>query len=126
MPGWPYNEDAENYGFADQSLVNDKLDFWPLIWTGHQSKITDMQKVDGDLSFTATLTTPPNNPVLHLFRSDEICGFTVAKVLDLMDRWGLPHVSRGGAYDFVPKYGGSKGADPTTQWGLPLKIVKHA
>jgi len=126
MQGWPYNEDgAEWTGGTHQSLIDDLLDFFPLVWTGHYSKIADMQKVDGDLSFTATLTTPPANPVLHLFRSDEICGFTQAKVMDLMDRWGLPHVSRGGRYDFIPKYEGSKRADPTTQWGMPLKIVQH-
>jgi len=130
LQGWPYNDDGNEYFIGStsthQSLIDDLLDFFPLVWTGHYSKISDMQKVDGDLSFTATLTTPPATPVLHLFRSDEICGFTQAKVLDLMDRWGLPHKSRGGSYDFIPKYSGSKRADPTTQWGMPLKIVKAA
>jgi hypothetical protein len=124
MAGWPYAMDASLS--TSQSLVNDALDFWPLVWPSAYDKISDMQKVDGDLSFTATLGTPPSGPVLHLFRSDEVCGWTPGKVLDLMDRMGLPHVSRGGAYDFGPKYAGAKKADDSTQWGMPIKIFKAA
>jgi len=122
MAGWPFAMDPA-LTVGQQSLVNDALDFWPLVWTGHYDKISDMQKVDGDLSFTVTLTTP-GSVVLNLFRTDEVCGFTAAKVMDLMDRMGLPHVARGGAFNFVPKYAGGVRADDTTQWGLPLKIVR--
>jgi hypothetical protein len=125
MQGWPFCEDGTLTNAA-QSYINDQLDFFPLVWLGKGAKISDMQKVDGDLSFTASLGTPPSQNILHLFRSLEICGFTAAKVLDLMDRMGLPHKSRGGQYDYVPKYAGSKRADDTTQWGMPLKIVKAA
>ena len=125
MAGWPYAQNP-NVTNVSQSLINDGLNFWPLIWPGRFGKIADMQKVDGDLSFTASLTTPPANAILHLFRSDEVCGFTAAKVMDLMERMGLPHKSRGGAYDYIPKYESSKRADDTTQWGMPLKIVKAA
>jgi hypothetical protein len=41
-----------------------------------------------------------------------------------MRRMGLIHVSEGGNFDYVPKYSGAKRADPTTTWGMPLKIVK--
>ena len=105
------------------SLVGDPLDFWPLVWPGRFEKIADMQKVNGDLSFTATLTTPPGNAVLHLFRTDEVCGFTPDKVHDLMERMGLPHAQKGGAFEVVPKFAGAKKADLTTTFGMPLKIV---
>lgn len=104
-----------------QTYIADTLDFWPMIWPGHQAKISDMQKVDGDLSFTSTQASPTN--VLNLFRTDEVCGFSTAKVLDLMDRMGLVHKSRGGRYDFIPKYADPKRADDTTTWGMPLKII---
>lgn len=129
---WPFLRDsaailASNGTIATaQSLITDFLDFFPLVWPDKSegTKISDMQKVDGDLSLTATFGgTQPGN-VLNLFRTEEICGFTFAKVCDLMERMGLPHVSRGGAYDFVPKYAGAKRADDTTQWGMPLKIVQ--
>jgi hypothetical protein len=125
MAGWPYAMDPA-ISPATVSLINDALDFWPLVWPGKYDKISDMQKVDGDLSFTATLGTPPGGPVLHLFRTDEVCGWTPAKVLDLMDRMGLPHVSRGGQYDFGPKYAGAKKADDSTQWGMPIKVFRAA
>jgi len=122
---WPFvMAPSLTLGSANQSLISDIADFFPLIWPGHYDKISDFQKVNGDLSFTASLTTPPGSSILHLFRSDEVCGFTMAKVMDLMERMGLPHVARGGAYDVVPKYAGSKKADPTTYWGFPLKIVR--
>jgi hypothetical protein len=124
LAGWPFCQDpilTQNV----QSYVTDALDFWPLVWPTLYDKIADMQKVDGDLSFTVTLATPPD-PVLNLFRTDEVCGYTPAKVLDLMERMGMPHVSRGGVYDYVPKYAGAKKADDTTQWGMPLKIVRAA
>lgn len=106
-----------------QSLVCDLLDFWPLIWPQPGDKISDFQKVNGDLSLQLNWTTPPGN-ILNLFRTDEVCGFTPDKVKDLMDRMGMPHVDRGGTYDFVPKYAGAKRADATTIWGFPLKIIR--
>lgn len=122
---WPFvMAPSLSTGSTFQSLISDIADFFPLIWPGFNDKISDFQKVNGDLSFTATLTTPPGSNILHLFRTDEVCGFTMAKVMDLMDRMGLSHVQRGGAYDVVPKYAGAKRADPTTFWGFPLKIVK--
>jgi len=129
LADWPYAMDqvlvaADYYNGTTRSLVNDALDFWPLVWPGHYDKISDMQKVNGDLSFTVTYGgTPPGN-VLNLFRTDEICGFTPQKVYDIMARMGLPHVDQGGAYNIVPKYAGAKKADLTTVWGFPLKIVK--
>jgi hypothetical protein len=124
LAGWPYAMDPAITS-AVQTLVADGLDFFPLVWPSQYDKISDMQKVDGDLSFTATLGNPPAS-TLHLFRSDEVCGWTPAKVLDLMERMGLPHVSRGGQYDFGPKYAGAKKADESTQWGMPIKIFKAA
>jgi hypothetical protein len=122
---WPFvMAPSLTLGGTNQSLINDIADFFPLIWPGHYDKISDFQKVNGDLSFTATLTTPPGSSILHLFRTDEVCGFTMAKVMDLMERMGLTHRQRGGAYDVVPKYAGAKRADPTTYWGFPLKIVR--
>lgn len=124
MCQWPYAMDAAlSSGSLGQSLINDALDFWPLVWPSPNDKISDMQKADGDLSFTADLTTPPGAAVLHLFRTDEVCAFAEAKVIDLMERMGLKHVSRGGAYQYVPKYAGSKRADSSTLFGFPLKIV---
>ncbi len=117
---FPFAMDA-SLSKGQQSYVADTLDFWPMIWPGHDAKISDMQKVDGDLSFTASQTTPVN--VLNLFRTDEVCGFSSAKVMDLMDRMGLVHKSRGGRYDFIPKYADPKRADETTTWGMPLKII---
>jgi hypothetical protein len=111
------------FGGTSQSLVCDLLDFFPLIWPSPGDKISDMQKVNGDLSFTATLSTPPA-AILNLFRTDEVCGFTPDKVMDLMDRMGLPHKQRGGQYIYVPKYAGAKKADDTTVWGFPLKIIR--
>lgn len=108
---------------ATQTLVCDLLDFWPMIWPGIDDKISDFQKVNGDLSFTANFTTPPGN-ILNLFRTDEVCGFTPQKVKDLMERMGMPHADDGGSYDFVPKYAGAKKADATTVWGFPLKVIR--
>jgi hypothetical protein len=105
-----------------QSYVTDALDFWPMVWPGHNCKISDMQKVDGDLSFTASQGGSTSN-VLNLFRTDEVMGFSTAKVMDLMDRMGLVHKARGGRYDFIPKYADPKRADDTTTWGMPLKII---
>lgn len=114
---------ATNSGSPNSSLVCDLLDFFPLIWPSPGDKISDFQKVNGDLSFTATQPNPTGS-ILNLFRTDEVCGFTPDKVMDLMDRMGLPHKQRGGQYQFVPKYAGAKKADPTTVWGFPLKIIK--
>lgn len=111
-------------GGTTQTLINNLLDFFPLIWPAPGDKISDFQKVNGDLSFTATQPNPPGSSILNLFRSDEVCGFTPDKVMDLMDRMGMPHVQRGGTYDFVPKYAGAKKADNTTVWGFPLKIIQ--
>lgn len=126
LADWPNVMDpaaAASAYYANNSLVGDQLDFWPLVWPGHYEKIADMQKVNGDLSFTTTFGgTPPNN-VLNLFRSDEICGFTPAKMYDIMERMGLRHVDQGGAYTVIPKYAGAKKADPSTIWGFPLKII---
>lgn len=124
LADWPY---AMNpfLTFASQDLVNDALNFFPLVFPGHYDKISDFQKVDGDLSFTATLSTPPS-AILNLFRTDEVCGFSAAKVMDLMDRMGLVHQSRGGRYAYIPKYADGKRADDTTNWGMPLKVVLAA
>jgi hypothetical protein len=128
LADWPNVMDptqaANAYFTALSSLVGNQLDFWPLIWPGHYDKITDMQKVNGDLSFTVTFGgTPPGN-VLNLFRTDEICGFTPQKVYDIMQRMGLPHVDQGGQYTVIPKYAGAKKADLTSVWGFPLKIIR--
>lgn len=133
---WPFVDDAFLSGTTGaiaqtgatptsttQSLISDFLDFFPLVWVSPGDKISDLQKVNGDLSFTATQPNPPPGATLNLFRSEEVCGFTPDKVMDLMDRMGLPHVSRGGSYTYVPKYADAKKADPTTVWGFPLKIV---
>lgn len=125
MSGWPYVMDGSRTANTT-SYIQDALDFWPLVWNGRDAKIADMQKVDGDLTFSADLTTPPGAPVTHLFRTEEICAFTEAKAMDLMERMGLPHKARGGQFVYVPKYGGAKRADDTTQWGMPLKIVRAA
>ena len=129
---WPFLDSAGQtqvlsntlFSGPTQSLVCDLLDFWPFIWPAPGDKISDFQKVNGDLSLQANFTgTPPGN-ILNLFRSDEVCGFTPDKVMDLMDRMGMPHVQRGGTYDFVPKYAGAKKADATTVWGFPLKVIR--
>jgi hypothetical protein len=109
-------------GATAATLIADFLDFFPLIFPSPGDKISDFQKVNGDLSFTATQSSP-SAVGLNLFRTDEVCGFTPDKVMDLMDRMGMPHVQRGGTYTFVPKYAGAKKADPTTVWGFPLKII---
>jgi hypothetical protein len=123
---WPF-EMASELTTGVQNLFGvqggNALNFWPLIWPSVNDKISDMQKVNGDLSFTATLTTPPGSSVQHLFRTDEVCSFTMVKVMDLMQRMGLPHKENGGAYDIVAKYADPKRADATTRWGFPLKIV---
>ncbi len=124
IAGWPFAMDPA-LSVAQQSLVADSLDFFPLVWPGPYDKIADMQKVDGDLSFTATLNTPPS-PSLQLFRTDEVCGWTSAKVMDLMERMGFRHKDRGGRYTWATKYAGAKRADETTQWGMPLQIVEAA
>jgi hypothetical protein len=125
LAGWPnVMNPILTEGSANQSLISDNADFFPMIWPSHYDKISDMQKVNGDLSFTATLTTPPGSSILNLFRTDEVCSYTQAKVMDMMQRMGLPHRQQGGAYDVVPKYAGGKKADPTTIWGFPLKIVR--
>lgn len=108
---------------ANQTLVSDLLDFFPLIWVSPYDKISDMQKVNGDLSFSASQPNPTGS-ILNLFRTDEVCGFTPDKVMDLMDRMGLPHKQRGGNFLYVPKYAGAKKADDTTIWGFPLKIIR--
>ncbi len=129
LADWPFMMDPTQAALSYQatsgpSLVNDALDFWPLIWPGHYDKISDFQKVNGDLSFTVTFGgTPPGN-VLNLFRTDEICGFTPQKVYDIMSRMGLNHVDQGGQYTVIPKYAGAKKADLTTVWGFPLKIIR--
>lgn len=122
---WPFLDSptATQALIGVPSLVNDLLDFWPMIWPTPYDKISDFQKVNGDLSFTATQPSP-GSPRLNLFRTDEVCGFTPDKVMDLMDRMGLPHKQRGGSYLYVPKYAGAKKADDTTVWGFPLKIIK--
>jgi hypothetical protein len=136
LPGditqWPFVMGASgtqqisqtDFSGPTQSLVSNLLDFWPMIWPAPGDKISDFQKVNGDLSFTATQPNPPGSSILNLFRTDEVCGFTPDKVMDLMDRMGMPHVQRGGTYEFVPKYAGAKKADPTTVWGFPLKIIQ--
>jgi len=124
--GWPYTMDPANTPATVQSLINDALNFFPIVWPGElrgQSKISDMQKVNGDLVFSADLTTPPNTPITHLFRTDEVLAFSRAKVLDIMDRMGMSHVERGGVWKYTTKYEQPKGANPNTQWGMPLKIV---
>jgi hypothetical protein len=105
------------------SLVSDLLDFFPLLWPSPGDKISDFQKVNGDLTFTASQPNPPGSAILNLFRTDEVCGFTPDKVMDLMERMGLPHKQRGGRFVYVPKYADGKKADPTTVWGFPLKII---
>ncbi len=127
LSDWPNVMDpviCENSYFQTGSLVGNQLDFFPLIWPQPGQKISDMQKVNGDLSLTVSFGgTPPGN-VLNLFRTDEVCGFTPGKVYDIMERMGLRHVDQGGQYSFVPKYSGAKRADLSTIWGFPLKIVK--
>jgi len=131
LAGWPFamNPTLTEGGGATgetfrQSLIQDFANFFPLIWPGHGDKISDFQKVNGDLSFTATLTDPPEASILNLFRTDEVCAYTMAKIYDIMARMGLPHKDTGGAYTVVPKYGDGKRADATTRWGLPLKIIQ--
>lgn len=119
---WPFMM-APKLNIGTTTIVNDQLDFFPLIWVSPFDKISDMQKVNGDLTFTATQPSPPGSAILNLFRTDEVCGFTPDKVMDLMERMGLPHRDRGGNYLYVPKYSGAKKADPTTIWGFPLKII---
>src|SRR5262245_36845076 len=52
---WPFvMAPSLTLGGTNQSLINDIADFFPLIWPGHYDKISDFQKVNGDLSFTAT------------------------------------------------------------------------
>jgi hypothetical protein len=122
MADWPNVMDPAQA--TSINLISDQADFFPLIWPGHLDKISDFQKVNGDLSFSASFGgTPPSN-VLNLFRTDEVCGFTPQKIYDIMDRMGLPHVDKGGAFAVVPKYEGAKKADVTTVWGFPLKIIK--
>lgn len=127
LADWPFMMDpaqAAAFYFAKTALVNDALDFWPLIWPGQGDRISDFQKVNGDLTFTVTFGgTPPGN-VLNLFRTDEITGFTPAKIYDIMNRMGLPHIDQGGKFTVVPKYAGVKKADPTTVFGFPLKIIQ--
>lgn len=127
LADWPFcmgNAVAASGWFTTNSLINNGLNFWPIVWPGHYDKISDMQKVNGDLSFSMSFGgTPPGN-VLNLFRSDEICGFTPTKVYDIMERMGLRHVDQGGQYAVVPKYAGAKRADLSTIWGFPLKIVR--
>lgn len=113
-----------NAGAPNTSLISDGLDFFPMIWPSPGDRISDFQKVNGDLSFTASQPSPPGSAILNLFRTDEVCGFTPDKVMDLMDRMGLPHKQRGGSHLYVPKYAGAKKADDTTIWGFPLKIIK--
>jgi hypothetical protein len=127
LSDWPNVMDpvaAETGYFANTSLMGNQLDFFPLIWPQPGQKISDMQKVNGDLSLTVSFGgTPPGN-VLNLFRSDEVCGFTPQKVYDIMERMGLRHEDMGGQYNVVPKYAGGKKADLSTIWGFPLKIIK--
>jgi hypothetical protein len=129
LSDWPNVMDpvaCETGYFAVTSLIGNQLDFLPLVWPGHYDKISDMQKVNGDLSLSVSFGgTPPGN-VLNLFRSDEICGFTPAKVYDIMERMGLRHVDQGGQYKVIPKYAGAKAADLSTIWGFPLKVIKAA
>lgn len=127
LSDWPNVMDpvaAETAYFARTSLMGDQLDFFPLIWPQPGQKISDMQKVNGDLSLTVSFGgTPPGN-VMNLFRTDEVCGFTPGKVYDLMERMGMRHVDQGGQYSYVPKYAGGKKADLSTIWGFPLKLIK--
>ncbi len=127
MAGWPYTMDPALTN-AQTSLINDALDFFPIIWPDHapMQKISDMQKVNGDLVFSADLTTPPGAPVTHMFRTDEVLAFSRVKVLDIMDRMGMTHVDRGGVWRYIVKYGDPKQANVSTQWGMPLKIVDGA
>ncbi len=124
LAGWPFAMDPL-LTVTQMRLLNDALNFFPLVWVGPNDKISDLQKVNGDLTFTATLGDPPDTNTLHLFRTDEICGWSAAKVLDLMDRMGLSHTSRGGSYSYIPKYADAKRADESTQWGMPLKVVRN-
>lgn len=124
MAGWPNIMDPTSTQ-TQQSFISDNANFFPMIWPGMLDKISDFQKVNGDLSFTATFGTPGSS-VLNLFRTDEICSYTMAKVYDIMARMGLPHKDTGGAYTVVPKYESNKRADPTTRWGFPLKIIEAA
>jgi hypothetical protein len=128
MANWPYTMDPSlTDGSLGLTLVNDALDFFPLVWADHQplQKISDMQKVNGDLTFSADFTTPPGGgaPITHLFRTDEVLAFSRVKVLDIMDRMGMTHVDRGGVWRYIVKYGDPKQANVSTQWGMPLKIV---
>jgi hypothetical protein len=127
LSDWPNVMDpvaAETAYFAVTSLIGNQLDFFPLVWPEPGAKISDMQKVNGDLSLTVSFGgTPPGN-VLNLFRTDEVCGFTPAKVYDIMERMGLRHVDQGGQYTVATKYAGAKRADLSTIWGFPLKIIK--
>jgi hypothetical protein len=129
MMSWPYARDSQltdpgNVVNYQGSLINSALDFFPLLWPYDGQKIVDAQKFDGDLTFTADLQDPPANSILHLFRTDEICSFSQSKVMDIMERMGCTHVSRGGSYVYVVKYQGLRRAGDSTQWGLPLKIVR--
>ncbi len=127
LADWPFIMDpqaAAGQYFGGSTLMNNGLDFFPLIWPQPGQKISDMQKVNGDLSLSVSFGgTPPGN-VLNLFRTDEICGFTPQKVYDIMERMGLRHEDMGGQYNFVPKYSAGKKADLSTVWGFPLKIIK--
>lgn len=126
LAGWPFIMDPiSTLGGLQQSLITDNANFFPLIWPGAGDKISDFQKVNGDLSLTATFTTPGAS-ALNLFRTDEVCSYTQAKVYDIMQRMGLPHKDVGGAYTIVPKYESPKRADATTRFGFPLKIVQAA
>lgn len=121
MADWPNVMDPTLA--TSQSFISDQADFLPLLWPGRGDKISDFQKVNGDLQVQATWGTPPAN-VLTLFRTDEICGYTPQKIYDIMERMGLRHVDQGGGFAVVPKYAGAKKADVTTVWGFPLKIIK--
>jgi hypothetical protein len=125
LANWPYTMDpAMSNGTNGRSLLIDALDFFPLIWPDHapRQKISDMQKVNGDLTFTADFANAVGLTT-HLFRTDEVLAFSRVKVLDIMDRMGQTHVDRGGVWRYIVKYGDPKQANVSTQWGMPLKIV---
>jgi hypothetical protein len=125
LANWPYTMDPTlTDGSSGQSLIIDALDFFPLVWADRapRQKISDMQKVNGDLTFSADFTTP-TGVTTNLFRTDEVLAFSRTKVLDIMDRMGQSHVDRGGVWRYIVKYGDPKVANVSTQWGMPLKIV---
>jgi len=127
LSGFPNMEDILAGGagglMAGDPLLNPALTLWPMIWPGsEQSKIADMQMVDGTLPFSADFGTSPSSRP-YRWRTDEVCQWSPNGILDLMDDIKRPHVSRGGAYALVPKYDGARMSSDRVAAFLPQKVV---